>query len=118
MSIEYCNARGAARAVASFFLLPLETERLDIEKIRALRDSLTLIDHYLWNRRQEDVNRLLNGFEDKCQIRDGHLGDHVSNDGAGRDYELLVGQTDGQLVESYTDGAASCCGESGGMQLG
>ncbi len=118
MSIEYCNARGAARAVASFFLLPLETERLDVGKIRALRDSLTLIDHYLWRRREEEVNRLLNGFGDKCKICVGHVGSHVSRNGAGKDYELPASETDGQLIEVDSDGAKSCCGESSGMQCG
>ncbi len=120
MSVEYFNARSAAHRVASFFMRcdSLETERLDIGKIRESRDSLTIIDHYLWRRREQETNRLLNGFGDKCQIRHGHVRDNVSDDGAGRDYELPASQTYGQLVESNIDGAESCCSESGGMQLG
>ena len=109
MSVEYFNARSAAHRVASFFLRcdSLETERLDIGKIRELRDSITIIDHYLWRRREQETNRLLNGFGDKCQIRHGHVGDYVSNTNSGKDYELPAGQTDGQLVEVDSDGAKS-----------
>jgi len=91
---------------------------LDIGKIIELRDSLTIIDHYLWRRREQDTNRLLNGFGDVCSIRHGNLGDHVSRNGAGKDYELPASETDGQLVEIDSDGAKSCCGESSGMQCG
>jgi hypothetical protein len=120
MSEEYFNARSAAHRVSSFFLRwdSVEKDHLDIGKIRQLRDSLTIIDHYLWRRREQETNRLLNDFGDKCQIRDGHVGDYVSNNGAGRDYELPASQTDGQLLEINLDGAESCCGESSGMQCG
>ncbi len=96
MSEEYFNARSAAHRVSSFFLRwdSVEKDHLDIGKIRQLRDSLTIIDHYLWRRREQETNRLLNDFGDKCQIRDGHVGDYVSNNGAGRDYELPASQTD------------------------
>ena len=109
---EFANAGEAVRDLAFFFLLDnwAEPTKVDIGKIRQLRDSLTIIDHYLWRRRDEETNRLLNGFEDKCQIRDGHIRDHVSNDGSGRDYELPAGQTDGQLFEVDSDGAESRCG--------
>ncbi len=90
-------------------------ERLDIGKIIELRDSLTIIDHYLWRRREQDTNRMLHGFGDVCN---GNLGDHVSRNGAGKDYELPASETDGQLVEIDSDGAKSCFGESSGMQCG
>ena len=117
---EFANAGAAVRDLAFFFLVDnwVEPKKVDIGKIRELRDSLTIIDHYLWRRRDEETNRLLNGFGDKCQVRHGHVRDHVSIDGAGRDYELPVGQTDGQLFEVDTHGAESCCGESSGMQCG
>ena len=38
--------------------------------------------------------------------------------GVGRDYELLPGQTSGELVEIEADGAKSCSGESSSMQCG
>ena len=117
---EFANAGEAVRDLAFFFLLDNweEPTKVDIVKIRELRDSLTIIDHYLRRRRDEETNRLLNGFGDKCQIRDGHVGHHVSNNGPWRDYELPAGQTDGQLLEVNSYGAESRCGESGGMQLG
>jgi len=107
LTAEYFNARSAAHRVGSFFLRfdAREPDRLDIGKIRELRDSLTLIDHYLWRRREQEINRLLNGFGDNCQIRDGNVGGYVSNNGAGRDYELPASQTDGQLIEVDSDGA-------------
>ncbi len=118
MSLEYSNARSAARQLALFFLTPLETERFDIAQIRELRDLLTIIDFYLERRRQYETNRLLNGFGDQCQIRDGYVGDYVSNNGSGRDYELLPGEASGELVEVQADGPKSCRGESSGMQCG
>ena len=120
MSEDLFIVRSAVNELSIFFLSTHwpEPKKIDIGKIRELRDYLTLIDHYLWKRREQEANRLLNGFGDKCQIRDGHVGDHASNDGAGRDYELPASQTDGQLIEVDADGGESCCGESGGMQLG
>ncbi len=117
MSVEYFNARSATQRIANFFSVPIP-DQLDIVKIRDLRDSLTLIDHYLWKRKEREINRLLNGFGNKCQIRDGHVGDNVSSNGAGPDYELPASQTDGQLVEVDCDGGKSRCGESSGMQCG
>ena len=91
---------------------------MDIGQLRHFTDSITIINHYLIIKRQQETNRLLNGFGDQCQIRHGHVGDYVSNNGSGRDFELLPGETSGQLVEVEADGAKSCCGESSGMQCG
>ena len=109
MSMEYFDARSAAQRVASFFLRcdSREPDRLDIAKIR---DPVTIIDHYLWLRRQQETDRLLNGFGDQCQIRDGHVGDYVSNNGAGR---ATCWPSVWPLVEVDSDGGKSCCGESG-----
>ncbi len=116
------NARAAFRDLAFFFLVDtwVEPANVDIGKLRELRDSLTIVDWYLDLRRSWDTDKLLNGFRDKCQIRDGHVGDYVSNNGAGResDYELPPGEITGELVEVDADGAKPCCGESGGMQSG
>ena len=62
MSVEYFNARSATHRIASFFLRfdASEPDQIDILNIRELRDSLTLIDHYLW--KEEECNRLLNGL--------------------------------------------------------
>ncbi len=117
---EFVNATAAVRDLALFFLVDnwVEPKKVDIGKLRHLEDSITIINHYLCMRRREQINRLLNGFGDKCQIRDGHVGNHVPNNAAGRDYELPASQTDGQLLEINLDGAESCCGESSGMQCG
>ena len=63
----------------------------------------------------QETNRLLDGFG---QIRDGHVGDYVSSNGAGRDYELPASETDGRLVEVDHARSTACSGESGDMQLG
>ncbi len=120
MTQDFENARTAVRDLALFFLEDnwVEPNRVDIGKLRHLTDSITIVNHYLCIRRQQEKNRLLNGFGDKCQIRDGHVGDHVSRNGTGKDYELPASETDGRLVEVDSHGATSRCGESGGMQLG
>ncbi len=120
MTQDFENARTAVRDLALFFLEDnwVEPNRVDIGKLRHLTDSITIVNHYLCIRRQQEKNRLLNGFGDQCQIRHGHVGDHVSRNGAGKDYELPASETDGRLVEVDSHGATSRCGESGGMQLG
>jgi len=91
---------------------------VDIGKIRHLRDSITIIDHYWWRRREQETNRLLNGFGDKCRVRDGHVGDYVSSTCAGKDYELPTGEGTGELVESKPDEQTACSGDTSGMQFG
>lgn len=85
-----------------------------------MQDNLTVIDWYLKSRREDIVNRLLatDELQHKCQICDGHVGDNVSVDGAGRDYQLPPGKRDGQLVEVNNGGLAACSGATSGMQCG
>ncbi|DBA68509.1 TPA: hypothetical protein ACH3X2_001179 [Trebouxia sp. C0005] len=108
------SAIEGSRQLYAFFFSGRHT--ITLQDIRYLEDNLTVIDFYLKKKRAE-LEHIYSKKADeyKLEIRDGHVGDHVSNDGAGRDYELPTSQTDGQLVESNTDGAESCCGESSGM---
>ena len=122
MSTPFTCARSAVRDVAFFFLSDnwMEPKKVDLTLIRQLRDCLTVIDWYLKSRRDDIVNRLLDTdeFEHKCQIRDGYVGDYVSVNGAGHDYELPAGEGDGQLVEVVTDESAPRGGETSGMLFG
>ncbi len=63
---DFVNARAAVRHLGLFFLVDnwVEPKQVDIAKIRILRDSVTIIDYYLWRRRDQETNRLLNGFGD------------------------------------------------------
>jgi hypothetical protein len=113
----FACARSAVRDVAYFFLTDnwVEPKKVDLTLIRQLRDCLTVIDWYLQSRRDDIVNRLLNADEfDKCQIRDGNMGDNVSDNGPWPDYELSIDEAYGELVEAV-DGA-SCSGETNSMQ--
>ncbi len=107
--------------MADFFLLDhwVEPKTINLGEIRLLRDSLSVIDWYLKLKTEHITNRLLDSayeFEHKCQIRDGHVGHNVSNNGSGNDYELPAGEGDGQLVEVVV--REPCNGETSGMQFG
>ena len=67
------------------------------------------------NRREIEAKLLGEIHEYQREVRHGNMGDNVSDDGAGGDYELSIDEEDGKLVESV-DGRA-CCGETSGMQL-
>ncbi len=92
MSTHYCSAQLAAKTVANYFLLEHWTAptSINLGEIRELRYSLTVIDFYLKNKRQEIEARLLDRtYEYQREIRDGYLGDNVSGDGAWPDYARL-----------------------------
>jgi len=77
MSTHYCSAQLAAKTVANYFLLEHWTAptSINLGEIRELRYSLTVIDFYLKNKRQEIEARLLDRtYEYQREIRDGYLG--------------------------------------------
>ena len=70
--------------------------------MRELRDNLTVIDFYLKKKRQEIEARLLDSayeYEHQREILNGDLGYSISSDGAGLDYTIPPGETDGELFK-------------------
>ena len=114
MSTPFTCARAAVRDVAYFFLSDnwVEPKKVDlrfcgttsrhrlVSEVKERRHSQQAADH-------DEV-------ENRCQIRGGHVGVNVPDNGAGPDYELSIDEADGEPVEAV-DGA-SCSGDTDSMQ--